>query len=115
MSEAEAIVAEHVHAFNAGDAARLLAGFTDDATWVTGDYAVPPGELRDFFETAMRSLTPQLQVTRVIDGGNAVVAELTESWTHGDVPKTAALIAVFDLSETKIRRAKIYREGSADA
>ena len=115
MSSAEEIMAEHVAAFNAGDAERVLAGFTEDATWVTADYTVPAGEMRAFFEGAMRSLTPQLTVTRVIDGGNAVAAELTEKWTYGGTAKTAALVAVFDLSGERIHRAKIYREGSADA
>jgi uncharacterized protein len=53
-------------------------------------------------------------VRRCIDGGDAVAVEMTESWTFGDRPDSAALVAVFSLREGKIAAAKIYREGSAD-
>ena len=115
MTSSDQLVARHIDAFNSADAARLLADFTDDAEWVTGDYTVPSGELAAFFEGAMQSLTPRLALVRVIDGSDVVVAEMTESWTHEAEAKTAALVAVFDLVGGKISRAKIYREGSADA
>lgn len=115
MSSAEALVRHHVDSFNAGDAEALLTDFTADASWVTGDYSVPGEELREFFQTAMASLTPQLDLVRVVDGGSVVVAEMTEAWTHDGETKQAALVAVFDLVEGRISRAKIYREGSADA
>ncbi|GAA2101977.1 MULTISPECIES: nuclear transport factor 2 family protein [Brevibacterium] len=112
---AEALVERHVSAFNAKDLDALLADFTEDARWVTGDYAVPAGGLRDFFGQAMSAVLPTLTVVRVIDGGESVVAEMTEEWTYEGVVKSAALLAVFDLEEGRIARAKIYREGSADA
>ena len=115
MAFAEELLHRHIDAFNAGDADRLLADFTPTATWVTGDYTVPGGELRSFFEGAMRSIRPRLALTRTIDGGNTVVAEMTETWTDGGESKSAALVAVFDLDGGKINKAKIYREGSADA
>ncbi|WP_163543190.1 nuclear transport factor 2 family protein [Occultella kanbiaonis] len=115
MSSAQALVRRHVDSFNAGDAETLLSDFTSDASWVTGDYTVPGGELREFFRSAMASITPRLDLVRVVDGGSVVVAELTESWTHDGEAKRAALVAVFDLVEGRIARAKIYREGSADA
>jgi ketosteroid isomerase-like protein len=109
-----ALVARHVAAFNAGDVDALLADFAADATWVTGTYTVPPGKLSDFFRDAMQELTPRLTVRRSIDGGDAVAVEMTESWTLGDRPDSAALLAVFSLRDGKIAAAKIYREGSAD-
>jgi uncharacterized protein len=109
-----ALVARHVAAFNAGDVDALLADFTADATWVTGTYAVPAGQLRNFFRDAMQELAPRLTVRRCIDGGDAVAVEMTESWTFGDRPDSAALVAVFSLREGKIAAAKTYREGSAD-
>src|SRR5699024_6797750 len=115
MTQAHALVQRHIEAFNTHDVDALLADFTSTATWVTGDYSVPAGELREFFAGAMEALTPQLELRRVIDGGAVVAAEMNEVWTHHDRAKTAALIAVFDLSEGMIARAKIYREGSADA
>lgn len=115
MTSADDLVRRHVHAFNAHDAERLLADFTPDAMWVTGDYTVPSGELQTFFEGAMRSITPTLTLSRAIQEGSVVVAEMTESWTHENETKSAALVAVFDLIDGKISKAKIYREGSADA
>lgn len=109
-----ALVARHVAAFNAADVDALLADFTADATWVTGTYTVPPGQLRQFFRDAMQQLIPRLTVHRSIDGGDAVAVEMTESWKVGDRPDSTALVAVFSVRAGKIAAAKIYREGSAD-
>lgn len=115
MSEAHELVNRHIAAFNAQKVDALLADFTTSATWVTGDYAVPEGGLREFFTSAMQSLTPQLSLNRVIDGGEVVAAEMCEVWSTGDEQKSAELMAVFDLIGGTIARAKIYREGTADA
>lgn len=115
MSTAAELVARHVEAFNHHDVDGLLSDFAPTAAWVTGDYTVPAGGLREFFAGAMESITPQLTLHRVIDGGDAVAAEMSETWNHKGQDKSAALIAVFDLSGGKIVKAKIYREGSADA
>ncbi|MBE1606611.1 nuclear transport factor 2 family protein [Actinopolymorpha pittospori] len=42
MSDVDAatMVREHVRAFNAGDVDALLAGFTEDAVWITGTAVV---------------------------------------------------------------------------
>ncbi len=63
----------------------------------------------------MRSIRPRLSLVRTIADGEAVAVEMTETWTHDDVTKRASLIAVFDLAAGRIKKAKIYREGSADA
>ena len=115
MAFADELVRRHIEAFNAGDADLLLADFASGATWVTGDYTVPGGELRSFFVEAMRSIRPHLALNRAIDGGETIVAEMTETWVSDGESKSASIAAVFDLSEGRIRRAKIYREGSADA
>ena len=115
MDMSHALVKRHLDAFNAGDADRLLADFAPDATWVTGDYAVPAGELRSFFEGAMRSLRPHLSLVRTIADHDSVAVEMTETWTYDEVTRRASLIAVFDLADGRIANAKIYREGSADA
>lgn len=115
MDEAQELVERHIAAFNTQDVDALLTDFTPTATWVTGDYTVPEGTLREFFTSAMESLTPQLSLHRVIDGGEIVAAEMSETWSDGEEQKSAGLVAVFDLNDGKITRAKIYREGSADA
>lgn len=115
MARAHDLIERHILAFNSGDTAALLADFSPTATWVTGDYTVPEGGLEEFFTSAMQALRPRLELSRVIDGGDIVAAEMTEHWTHEQTAKSAALIAVFDLDSGKITRAKIYREGTADA
>ncbi|MGC5629211.1 nuclear transport factor 2 family protein [Georgenia sp. Z1344] len=114
MTTAEDLARRHVDAFNEGDADRLLADFTPDATWVTGDYSAPAGELQEFFRGAMRSLRPRLTLHRVIDGGRAIAVEMTERWTHENETRTAALVAVLDIADGLISGAKIYREGSSE-
>lgn len=115
MSHTQDLVNRHIEAFNNQDVDALLADFDPSADWVTGDYTVPKGQLREFFTSAMKALTPQLNLRRIIEGENAVAIEMTEDWKHEGASKSAALIAVFDLVDDKIARAKIYREGSADA
>lgn len=115
MSDSKDLINRHISAFNAHDVDALLADFASSATWVTGDYTVPEGHLREFFTSAMESLTPQLSLHRIIDGGDVVAAEMSEDWSHEGEAKRARLISVFDLSDGKITQAKIYREGSADA
>lgn len=114
MNQTRDLVNRHIDAFNNHDVDALLADFGPSADWVTGDYTVSQGQLREFFSSAMQSITPQLALRRFIDGGDAVAIEMTESWTNEGASKSAALIAVFDLSDGKITRAKIYREGSSD-
>ncbi|QOR71855.1 nuclear transport factor 2 family protein [Ruania alkalisoli] len=114
MSSAD-LIRRHLNAFNSGDVDALMADLHPDATWVTGDHEVPPGTLREFFATAMAGLTPHLELHRIIDGAGVVAAELTETWTHDGQHRQAALVAIFDLRDGRIARAKIYREGSADA
>jgi|SRR5699024_8492149 len=115
MSRTHDLVNRHIAAFNSHDVDALLADFTPSADWITGEYTVPGGQLREFFASAMESITPQLELYRIIDGGAVVAVEMNEAWTYEGVHKTAGLIAVFDLADGKIARAKIYREGSADA
>lgn len=114
MSQTPKLVQRHIDAFNDHDVDALLADFAPSAAWVTGDYTVPEGQLREFFTSAPESLTPELTLRRAIDGGNVVAIEMTEEWTHDDDPKSADLVAVFDLDTGKITRARIYREGTAD-
>lgn len=115
MTHSRDLVKRHIAAFNAQDVNALLADFAPGAEWVTGDYAVPPGELRAFFTRAMESITPKLTLIRTIADETTVAAEMSEEWTHNRVEKSASLITVFDLVDGKIARAKVYREGSADA
>lgn len=108
------LVHRHIEAFNSRNVDALLADFAPSADWITGKYTVPEGQLREFFTAAMESLTPQLVLRRAIGGEDAIAVEMTETWVHEATPKSADLVAVFDLDSGKITRARIYREGTAD-
>lgn len=64
MSQTHDLVNRHIDAFNNHDVDALLANFAPSAGWETGDYKVPKGQLREFFTTAMQSITPQLALRR---------------------------------------------------
>lgn len=114
-SETEDLLSRHIAAFNSRDVDGLLADFAPGMEWVTGDYTVPAGRLREFFTEAMGSITPRLSLRRIIDGGDVAAVEMNETWTLDGIEKSAEIVAVFDVSDGQIARAKIYREGTADA
>ncbi|GAB2491774.1 nuclear transport factor 2 family protein [Streptosporangium sandarakinum] len=61
--DAASALRRHVDAFNARDLDTLMAGFTDDASWVTGTSIVQGrGELTEFFAAAMAGLLPTLTI-----------------------------------------------------
>ncbi|NLF03555.1 MAG: SnoaL-like domain-containing protein [Actinomycetales bacterium] len=115
MSANLELVRRHVDAFNAADLDALLADFAPDATWVMGETVVPAEELPDLFGRAVHYLDPHLTLIRVVDGGDAVAVELHERWTQDGEAKDAMLLALLDVHEGKVRRGKVYREGSAGA
>lgn len=53
MTQIHDLVNRHIEAFNAQDVDSLAADFAPSDDWVTGDYAVPSGQLREFFTAAM--------------------------------------------------------------
>ncbi|OXM72269.1 MULTISPECIES: nuclear transport factor 2 family protein [Amycolatopsis] len=105
----------HVRAFNERDLAALLAGFTDDATWITGTTTVRgSAELADLFEGAMRGLLPTLTIDNVIASGDQAAAQLTETLTADGTEHTFAIAGFYRFRDGRIAAAKIYREGSAE-
>ncbi|WP_328607162.1 nuclear transport factor 2 family protein [Amycolatopsis sp. NBC_00345] len=112
MSEA---LRRHVDAFNARDLDALLAGFTEDAVWVTGTTVVRGiDELTDLFADAMTQLLPTLTIQDVLTDGDRVAAQLTETLTHDGQERTFAIAGFYRLRDGRITSAKIYREGSAE-
>jgi uncharacterized protein (TIGR02246 family) len=62
-----AVVRERIEAFNDGDLERLMAGFTEDALWITGRTTVRGrDELRSFFGAAIKGLRPNLALRNLI-------------------------------------------------
>ena len=113
QSASESAVRRHIDAFNEGDLDALLAGFTDDAAWVTGtSTARGRAELAELFEGAISQLRPRLDLDELIAERDRVACELTET-LPGDVPQTFAIAGFYRLRDGRIASAKIYREGSA--
>ncbi|HWD04458.1 MAG TPA: nuclear transport factor 2 family protein [Amycolatopsis sp.] len=109
------LLRRHVAAFNDRDVEALLAGFTDDAVWITGTtVARGRAELRDLFEGAVRQLLPTLTIESVVAGGAMVAAELTERLTHDGEHRTFAIAGFYRLRDGRIAAAKIFREGRAE-
>lgn len=113
---AEAVVREHLAAFNAHDTARLFDWFAPDCVWVTGtDRAEGTAALRDLFDDWLWSLDPSLAVESLVaDGGEHVAAQLTERLTVDGTLRTFPIAAFFTVRDGRITHAKVYREGSAD-
>lgn len=115
MATIEDLVRAHVDAFNARDLARLLAGFADDARWVTGRYSASGRrELTELFDGAMKALLPTLAITDLIAGADRAAAQMVEHYTHDGVEHVDHIAGFFVFRDGLIASAKIYREGSAD-
>ncbi|GAA3576015.1 hypothetical protein GCM10022222_70910 [Amycolatopsis ultiminotia] len=105
----------HVDAFNDRDLEALLAGFTDDAVWVTGGSVVHGRkELAELFSDALEQLLPTLTIENVIADGDRVAAQLTEQLTHNGVGRQFSIAGFYRFEGGRIASAKIYREGNAE-
>jgi ketosteroid isomerase-like protein len=116
MSESDgvALLRAHVDAFNAGNVDALLAGFSDDAVWVTGaTVARGLGELAELFSGAITSLAPELTIIDVLADGDQVACQMRETFTVAGQERVSFLAGFYRLRDRRITSAKIYREGSA--
>lgn len=113
--DAVAVVRGHVDAFNAGDLDALMAGFTDDAVWVTGTTAVRGrAELTELFAGAIAGLRPRLAVHDALADGDRVACQMTETLVAGGEERSYPIAGFYRLRDGRIAAAKIYREGSAE-
>jgi ketosteroid isomerase-like protein len=115
MPDARAVITEHLAAFNAHDTDRLLAGFDRDAVWVTGqdEFRGLPA-LRDLFDAGLWELTPSLTTVSLLIEGDRAAAELRERITVAGRVEEFSIALFAEVAGGLIRRAKVYREGSAD-
>lgn len=110
-----AAVREHFDAFNDGSLERLMAGFAEDALWVTGRTIVRGREeLRGFFEAAMNDLRPHLAVENIVADGPRAACQMTETLEAGQQQHSYSIAAFFTFRDGLIVSAKVYREGSAE-
>ncbi|GGP66685.1 nuclear transport factor 2 family protein [Saccharothrix coeruleofusca] len=109
------VIREHVDAFNSRDLEGLLAGFTDDAVWITGtSVARGRAELAELFGNAMAGLLPSLVVDNLLVVGDRAACQLTEELSDGGERLTFSIAGFYQLRDGRIASAKIYREGSAE-
>jgi limonene-1,2-epoxide hydrolase/heme-degrading monooxygenase HmoA len=110
------VVRDHIVAFNARDLDRLLACFSADATWITGtDRFRGKAQLAKLFGSAFSELSPELTITSMLADRNHVACELSEQLVVGGVARVDHIAGFYEVDSGRITRAKIYREGSADA
>jgi hypothetical protein len=110
-----AAVEEHLAAFNAHDTARLLAGFTADAVWITGqDTTTGRAALAELFDDWLWSLRPHLELRTLLVDDARAAAQLHETLTVDGVAREFEISVFFEVEDGLIRRAKVYRAGSAD-
>ena len=112
---AAAVVQAHVDAFNARDLDALMAGFTDDAVWITGTTTIRGhDDLTRFFEVAMVGLLPRLIIEDLVADGDRAACQLTEALTANGEVRTFSIAGFHRIRGGRIASAKIYREGTAD-
>jgi hypothetical protein len=113
--DAAAVVRTHVDAFNARDLDSPMAGFTEDASWVTGT-SVARGhvELKELFAGAMAGLLPTLVIENLLADGDRVACQMIETLTVDGDERTFSIAGFYRLRDRRIASAKIYREGSAE-
>ena len=111
----EDLIKEHVEAFNARDLEALMAGFADDAVWISGKTtARGRAELANLFAGAMKGLLPTLTIETLITGEDQAAAQLVEVYTFEGAQRTDHIAGFYVIKEGRIASAKIYREGSAE-
>lgn len=107
------VVRAHVDAFNAGDVDALMAGFADDAVFVTGDHMVVGSRgLRTMFSAALANLSPSMQLQATVVQRDVVACELTEQLTVEGSEFVFSLAAFYTVRRGQIVRVKVYREGT---
>lgn len=93
-----------------------MAGFAEDALWVTGRTIVRGREeLHSFFEAAINDLRPYLTVENVVADGPRAACQMTETLAaERQDGHPYSIAAFFTLRDGLIVSAKVYREGSAE-
>ncbi|SEK90651.1 nuclear transport factor 2 family protein [Streptacidiphilus jiangxiensis] len=111
----ETAIREHLRAFNDRDLPALLAGFTDDAVWITGrSVARGRTELTELFTGALEHLLPTLTLENLLVDGDRAACQMVEHFTVSGHRREAPVAGFYHLRDGRISSAKIYREGSAE-
>jgi uncharacterized protein len=115
MMDPPAAVKRHIEAFNSRDLEALMAGFSEDATWITGsDSFSGVAALQQLFASAFSELAPRLHVESLLAQGDRVACELREDYSADGARRTDHIAGFYRVEDGLITAVKIYREGSAD-
>lgn len=106
-----AAVEAHVAAFNADDLEGLVAGFSEDAVFASGDQLVVGRRgIRALFRDAVTTLDARLELRQAVVQGEVAACELTERLDLEGRIYEFQLAAFFTVRDGVIARAKVYRE-----
>lgn len=109
-----AVVEAHIAAFNGKDLPGVVAGFADDAVFVTGEHMVVGHRgLRALFAQAFDGMDARLHLQRAVVEGETAACEMQETIVLEHTTLEVPLAAFFIVRDEVIVRAKVYREGSA--
>lgn len=110
-----AAVLEHVAAFNAHDADRVVRGLADDVVWATGsDVLHGRAALRGVFDDWLWGMSPRLDVRSLIVEGDRAAMECVESMTVDGRGVEFAIAVHVTVRGGVLAGVKVYREGTAD-
>jgi hypothetical protein len=105
----------HIAAFNGDDLEGLVAGFSEDAVFATGEHLVVGRRgITAMFADALRELDATLELRTAVVQGETVACEMTERLSFRGTTHEFHLAAFYTVREGVIARAKIYREGTAE-
>lgn len=108
-------VLEHLDAFNNHDTAAVQRGLAADVVWATGTSLYRGrGGLAAVFDDWLWSLTPHLEVTRLIANGPEAALECIETMVVEGTHTAFSIAVFFVVRDGLLKSVKVYREGSAD-
>ena len=111
MTKNKQTVEEYMEGFRRSDHARILACLTEDVEWIVpGAFHLRGQEAFDSeIENAAFEGSPEIEVVRLIEEGDVVIAEGTViAKPRGGGPVTLAMCDVFDMRDGKIAKLTSY-------
>jgi ketosteroid isomerase-like protein len=111
-----AAVLDHLDAFNAHDADRLIAGLHQDVVWATGsDVFRGTSQLRqDVFDHGLWAMRPVLAVRTLLVEGETAAGIFHEALTVDDEHREFDIAVFLTVHDAVIHTVRVFREGSAD-
>lgn len=105
----------HLAAFNAADLDAVLAGFSEDAVFATGDELLVGGRaiaqlFRQAFDPELRA---HMELRSAVVQGDTAACELSERVSYRGQDLEFSIAAFYTVRDGRLARVKVYREGTA--